>query len=62
MVHTPVYVKMEAYDGLLMSEGVCSQLGIVTYHSQVGSNQLSTTMDKPTSSTCSVCISLVDSV
>ena len=61
-MHTPVYVKMDAYDGLLLSEGVCSQLGIVTYHSQVGSNQLSTTMDKPTSSTCSVRISLVDSV
>ena len=61
-MHTPVYVKMDAYDGLLLSEGVCSQLGIVTYHSQVGSNQSSTTMDKPTSSTCSVRISLVDSV
>ena len=27
---------MDAYDDLLLSEGVCSQLGIVTYHSQVG--------------------------
>ena len=46
-MHAPVYVKMDTYDDLLLSEGVCSQLGIVTYHSQVGSNQSSITMDKP---------------
>ena len=32
---TPVYVKMDAQDLLLLSEGVCRQLGIVSYHSQV---------------------------
>ena len=32
---TPVYVKMDAQDSLLLSEGVCRQLGIVSYHSQV---------------------------
>ena len=61
-MHTPVYVKMDAYDDLLLSEGVCWQLGIVTYHSQVESNRSSTTMDSPTLSARSVCISLVDSV
>ena len=29
---TPVYVKMNARDQLLLSEGVCRQLQIVTYH------------------------------
>ena len=32
---TPVYVKMYAHDQLLLSEGVCQQLGIVCYHSSV---------------------------
>ena len=29
---TPVYLKMDAHDSLLLSEGVCCQLGIITYH------------------------------
>ena len=29
---TTVYIKMDACDQLLLSEGVCRQLGIVTYH------------------------------
>ena len=29
---TTVYIKMDAADQLLLSEGVCRQLGIVTYH------------------------------
>ncbi len=29
---TPIYVKMDAQDQLLLSEGACRQLGIVTYH------------------------------
>ena len=32
---TPVYVKMDAKEQLLLSEGVCRQLGIVHYHEQV---------------------------
>ena len=32
---TPVYVKMDADDPLLLSEGICRQLGIVTYHPSV---------------------------
>ena len=29
---TMVYIKMDASDQLLLSEGVCRQLGIVMYH------------------------------
>lgn len=29
---TPVYVKFDAHDQLRLSEGVCRQLGIITYH------------------------------
>ena len=32
---TAVYVKMDAYDELLLSEGVCRQLGILSYHEEV---------------------------
>ena len=34
-MRTPVYIKMNAHDPLLLSEGVCRQLGIVTYHPDV---------------------------
>ena len=34
-MHTPVYIKMDAYNQLLLSEGVCRQLGIVSYHRNV---------------------------
>ena len=36
---TPVYVKMDAKEQLLLSEGVCRQLGIVTYHGAVSPGQ-----------------------
>ena len=32
---TPVYIKLDAPDELLLSEGVCRQLDIVTYHKDV---------------------------
>ena len=32
---TPVYIKMDAKEPLLLSEGVCSQLKIISYHPQV---------------------------
>ena len=32
---TPVYVKMDSPDPLLLSEGVCRQLGIIVYHDDV---------------------------
>ena len=31
-VRTPVYIKMDAREPLLLSEGVCRQLGIIAYH------------------------------
>ena len=39
-IHTPVYLKMDAQEQLLLSEGVCSQLGLVTYHSGVASTHV----------------------
>ena len=34
-MRTPVYIKMDAHDQLLLSEGVCRQLGILSYHNKV---------------------------
>ena len=34
-LRTPIYIKMDAHDQLLLAEGVCSQLGIVEYHKGV---------------------------
>ena len=31
-MRTPVYIKMDAQDQFLLSEGVCRQLGILSYH------------------------------
>ena len=33
-ITTPVYIKLDAKDQLLLSEGVCRQLGIIQYHPQ----------------------------
>ena len=35
VIRMPVYIKMDAHDQLLLSEGVCRQLGIITYHEKV---------------------------
>ena len=32
---TSVYIKMDAHDQPLLSEGVCSQLGILEYHKNI---------------------------
>ena len=32
---TPIYLKMDAKEQLLLCEGVCRQLGIISYHPQV---------------------------
>ena len=37
-MRTPVYVKMDARDPLLLSEGVCHQLGIIKYHPSIGAD------------------------
>ena len=34
-IETPVYVKMDAHGPLLLPEGVCKQMGIISYHSEV---------------------------
>ena len=39
-IRTPVYLKMDAQEQLLLSEGVCSQLGLVTYHPGVASTHI----------------------
>ena len=33
---TPVYIKMDATTPLLLSEGVCHQLHILSYHPSIG--------------------------
>ena len=35
MMTTPVYVKMDAHEPLLLSEGVCRHMGIKSYHPEV---------------------------
>ena len=39
-IRTPVYLKMDAQEQLLLSEDVCSQLGLVTYHPGVASTHI----------------------
>ena len=39
-MRTPVYIKMDAHDPLLLSEGVCRQLGIISYHPEVEPKEL----------------------
>ena len=34
-MNTPVYVKMDAHEPLLLSEGVCRQMGIISYYPEV---------------------------
>ena len=36
---TPIYLKMNAHDQLLLAEGVCSQLGILSYHPLEGEEE-----------------------
>ena len=62
-MHTAIYVKMDAFDDLMLSEGVCRQLGIVEYHPQVENSKSNcdTPVEAPPS-TLSVWIQLVQSV
>lgn len=46
-MRTPVYVKMDAPDPLLLSEGVCHHLGIVKYHPSVGADPPATQSSSP---------------
>ena len=46
VLRIPIYIKMDAHDQLLLSEGNCSQLGIVEYHQNVWpGRKLSSTPD-----------------
>ena len=45
-MQTSVYIKMDAPDQLLLSEGVCRQLSIVTYHQDVSATQKDRRTDK----------------
>ena len=35
IMHTAIYVKIDAHDQLLLSDGVCHQLGVISYHDNV---------------------------
>ena len=35
IMRTPIYIKMDAHEQLLLSEGVCRQLGVISYHPDV---------------------------
>ena len=39
-ITTTVYIKMDVFDQLLLSEGVCRQLGLVTYHPSLVSRRV----------------------
>jgi len=52
-ITTDMHVKMDTSEPLLLSEGVCRQLGIVTYHPEVDASQtpaqeVGATMNVPT--------------
>jgi hypothetical protein len=38
-MRTPIYIKVEAADKLLLGESVCRQLKIITYHPSVSSKK-----------------------
>ena len=60
-MRTPVYLKMDAHDHLLLSDGVCRQLGIISYHPSVALQQ-PTTKQQMFSTVPTVRIRLVHSV
>ena len=60
-INTPIYVKMDADDDLLLSEGVCRHLGIVMYHPSIRNKEVKQD-NEIHSSARSVRVSLVDSV
>ena len=45
-LQTPVYIKMDATDQLLLSEGVCRQLAIISYHRSVQTSKPGSSTDK----------------
>ena len=61
-VTTPIYLKMDAGDQLLLSEGICSHLGIVSYHPSVMSKKRGTPPAKQPVRVPIVHVRLVESV
>ena len=59
---TPIYLKMDSTDQLLLSEGVCRQLGIVSYHPSVLAKKRSTATEKSPVRVPMVRVSLLESV
>ena len=64
---TPVYLKMNSPDGLLLSEGACRQFGIISYHPEVhplreAKNQTNTESSATESKVPLVKVSLVRTV
>ncbi|XP_064398966.1 uncharacterized protein LOC135345475 [Halichondria panicea] len=59
---TPVYLKMDSSDQLLLSEGVCCQLGIVSYHPSVENKKRGTAKEKPPVRVPVVRVKLVESL
>ena len=55
-MRSPIYIKMDAHDSLLLSEGVCSQLGIVSYHPDVESKEPSAVLEEAAVPTVRVCL------
>ncbi len=55
-IHTPVYVKMDSPEQLLLSEGVCRQLGIVSYHPSLGIEPVKAAGSEGTPSGCAVVV------
>ena len=60
-MRTPVYIKMDASDPLLLSEGVCHQLGIITYPN-VGADPPRTPGTSPRAHVPAVRVKLIQSV
>lgn len=39
LLHRTVYIKMDAHDQLLLSESICRQLEIVSYHASIDTRE-----------------------
>ena len=57
----PVYVKMDAQDPLLLSAGVCRELGIITYHPRIELPTVQKSKEKSHTKLTTVRIRLIES-
>ena len=65
-VKTPIYIRVDAHDQLLLSEGICHLLGITSYHPDVEvwrggklKNKKTTPAQKATAQVPTVCVRLL---